>query len=72
MINDLMNRGNQVEGSRVKKIRDKSVILKSLIKNEGNILDTEDDPKDYLNNKVRDIVLKTSRQGKVGTLFNGK
>lgn len=54
-----MNRGNEVEGSRVKSIRDKGRVLKCLLHDR---IETEyDDPKDHLKSKVKDIFYNNLR-----------
>ena len=49
-----MNRGQEVEDSRVKTLRDKNNVLKIMI--HDKIEEEFDDPKHYLKNRVKDIV----------------
>ena len=54
-----MNRGVEVEESRVKQLRDKNKVLKVLV--QDKIEDEFDDPKDYLKSRVKDIFFRNVR-----------
>ena len=51
-----MNRGKQVEDSRVQTLRDKNNVLKILINDK--IEEEVEDSRDYLKSKVKDIIFK--------------
>ena len=54
-----MNRGKEVEDHRVTTLRDKNQVLKTLMLDK---FDTDfDHPKDYLKNRVKDIIFKNVR-----------